>query len=139
MCAYLTSCKKQINIVEKKLDSLAKDLKNNGLKFDYVCVRGISGIMFVASFCRRFQRVSPFIVRKGEDSHGRDIEFDRTRNGRRVLIFDDFAETGDTINKLRESVESADMKVVGIVLYKRNSCYLTKTKLEEIFKVPVFM
>lgn len=105
--------------MRKKTISRAKSrIKKYFPPFDFVAVRGVSGVLVGIPIADHFKK--PLcIIRKEDGSHSsKPIE---GCNEGRYIIVDDFISTGTTIQKIKENLPSC--KLIGIYLYKQGKIY----------------
>lgn len=102
---------------------IVRRVKKDGLLFDGIAVRGVSGISLgsIVSFKYNIPLV---IVRKGEESHSPyKVEWDPRvfRGGtKNLLFFDDLISTGLTARTVEDAVAEFDFKIPFHYLY---NCY----------------
>jgi orotate phosphoribosyltransferase len=92
---------------EKVVDEIVAAIKESGVTFDAIAVRGISG-MFVGPVVANKLHKRLMVVRKEKDeSHGWykvECSTDLAREGVRYIFVDDLISTGKTPERVREAV-----------------------------------
>jgi len=90
-----------------------------GIQFDAIAVRGNSGLLIGAPLAAHLNKNIMIVRKKGERSHSmRDVEgWQHARQ--RVLLVDDFIETGSTLKYMYRKIMDycVEPEVVGVYLY----------------------
>jgi orotate phosphoribosyltransferase len=100
------------------------------LQFDAIAIRGNSGaaVGWPVSYITGIPIV---LIRKGEKTHGRDMEGPDSRIDR-YLILDDFIETGTTVRSMIDEFSKrrvlGNSDCVGVLLYNAWSAVMTAYK-----------
>ena len=120
-----------VDRIADQLEALRKKQSFTGMVF-----RGTSGAAMAYPLSARLHIPLICVRKKGEDSHGFDVEGPQA-NVRRYIIIDDFIETGTTIKALIDAMDNENKwdkpskynrtRCSGIVLYaEAYSDYLSK-------------
>ena len=96
-------------------------IRAHKVKFKYVAVRGMSGALVGGVVAAALGKLM-IIVRKGESSHGNQLEiggYESVEDG--YIIIDDFISTGETVIKIISTIGKGypDLKCTGIFCYSR--------------------
>lgn len=100
-------------------------------QYDFVACTGKSGMSVAfAALAMSKTHFDLITVRKGESSHGAEIE--GLANGPRYIVVDDLTDTGSTLERIETKLDSAwhncevdggeKPEMVGVILYTK-SCY----------------
>ena len=102
--------------LQKTLDECKQRIKH--LTFDSIAVRGTSGLLVGAPLAASMGK-HLIIVRKDSDKSHSKERVEGWGFRQRILIVDDFIETGNTIDYIYEGIVETcdDYKIVGILLY----------------------
>lgn len=104
--------KKRAAAIAAVADDLLKDWEA-----DAFAVRGSSGT-FIAGPVQMLCDAKFVYVRKhGETSHGYPVEGPSDHEIRKVIVLDDFVDSGDTINKIRGALVFHDISVVAALMH----------------------
>ena len=121
--SYLRSCfdPKSRNIVIKNLVKQIKKLQKE-VPVNAIICRGNSGTI-ISSIVAHTLELDLIVIRKEENSHGRDVEMGYYNNPNssiipNAIIIDDFISSGNTISKIIESISNKSINVLGIMLYQ---------------------
>ena len=124
--------KEEVLKVRRRIDRAFNELSTRGISYDAVVLSGTSATWLGALLVLDGHNV--ILVRKPEErSHGEQIEGTCIPEEiRKVVIIDDLICSGDTINRIKKSLERADpnIEIVGVVLHSqvdRESNTLFKT------------
>jgi adenine/guanine phosphoribosyltransferase-like PRPP-binding protein len=105
-----------------KLEQIVKDisefLSSQCIDFNSIAARGLSGTLVSSPVCIATGK-SIVVVRKGESTHGYEVEADVCPS--RYIIIDDFIDTGATIKAIINRISGLYIgtKCVGVVLYQQ--------------------
>lgn len=139
-----------VRLRNRTVAAIAKLLKDKKIKYDAIAVTGVSGIT-MGSMVAFHLKKRLVIVRKnigGEATHSW-IKVEHTERGKlmRYIVIDDLIDSGDTINRIINSIElecGNDVKCAGVVLYDKgvrfkDKDYISKyiTKASSVPVVPV--
>lgn len=93
-------------------------LTEKDVRFDTIAVRGMSGILVGAPLAMDLEK-DIIIIRKDEDMTHSCSKAEGWGFNQKILIVDDFIESGNTIDHIYETIiETCDSpKIVGILLY----------------------
>lgn len=108
---------------KKYIRATVKALKESGLDFQSIVCTGLSGLLVSPVIAERLDK-QLVIVRKGESSHGSDIEMDWRNNIGNYVILDDFTESGETITRIRNKMVKhfpLGADCVGVYMYRQGS------------------
>jgi adenine/guanine phosphoribosyltransferase-like PRPP-binding protein len=106
-------------------------LKVRNVKFDTIAVRGHSGMLVGAAMAAKTWSDLIIVRKDGEMSHSEE-KVEGWGKDQRILIVDDFIESGSTIDQIYESImEKCDSPtIVGILLYASINKQVDKQKYE---------
>jgi len=128
--------KKTVNKVAKKIT----ELKECGMKIEAVAFSGNSGAGI--AYPLSFKTGIPLIcVRKGERSHGYEVESANAKINSYIIV-DDCVASGNTVKRILEDIKywvDEKIKCVGIILYDNNDCEdirYTNPNNIPIFRIP---
>lgn len=124
------------DVVEKTHLKL-QEMKEKGYTFDAIAFTGNSGAGIAFPLSAKYG-YNLICVRKGEYSHGKNIEASPERIEKYVIV-DDQIDRGDTVRRVLNELEKADLQCQGIVLYTLEwSAGYFKNREEEIPTFYVF-
>lgn len=127
-----TKIKERLAVVKREI----KNIQKTGLLYDALCVMGTSGSWLAPLLI--LEGHDTILVRKsGERSHGQSIEGRGDTDPKRVVVVDDFMDSGDTIRQIREKLKRRlkrrNTEVVGIILHDDDAC-----KKDSFEGIPIF-
>lgn len=119
--SYLPISQDKIKNVRANLDVAIKALSNENISFDGIVIRGMSGAL-VAHYVYDKTSKPIMVVRKGESSHGCQLEAPYPAKVERYIILDDCISSGNTIISIKQKMDiqneyGHNYQVVAIVLY----------------------
>jgi len=107
---------------EAAIQDAVSNLRKSGLEFRTIVACGLSGALIAPAIAARMNKVLVF-VRKGESTHGHQVEIDITGDIGDYVIIDDLVEFGRTINRIRQALDG-DHKYgghcVGVYFYNQS-------------------
>lgn len=104
--------------IRKEVQDFKKALPKSGFKFSHIAVTGISGIL-IGSAVAAEMGMHLIVLRKTVETTHSDELIEGLPYNKKVLLLDDFMETGTTIENLYESINDVSKnKVVGTYFYK---------------------
>lgn len=114
----------------KILRDMTKELRRHEKKFETIVCTGLSGTLIAPSLADRLKK-SLVVLRKGESSHGVDIEWTSDNPPiRNFIIVDDVVSTGETVQRILEEIRAHWPKATckGILLWRnvRDPQYVRK-------------
>jgi len=120
-----------LKLRSKTVNCLIKLIKESGVEFDAIVLRGMSGAIIVPAVADRLKK--PFIVCRKDDKHHSSLQVEYQFDGTiaRYIIIDDLISSGGTIKTIVEMMRneanrdkweeegqlSKEIKCVGIFLY----------------------
>jgi phosphoribosylpyrophosphate synthetase len=118
--SYLSS----VYVVERRniiIKYAVTELKKLSQYFDFIVVRGTSGLLVGPEVASRLKKPLGVVRKKTDNSHY-CYGYEGTVIGSRYIIIDDFIASGDTVRAIVKEMESVlpDSKCVGVY------CYLPK-------------
>jgi len=121
--SYLPLNTDRIISMRQNIDSALHAMLDEGIEFDAIVIRGMSGALF-AHYVFDKTGKPIVVVRKGESSHGRDVEIPYPSNIKKYIILDDLVASGNTIISIKQKMDEMpfkskayDFELVAIVLY----------------------
>lgn len=121
--SYLPITADRIESMRKNLDAALKALDDSGIEFSGIVIRGLSGALAAHYVCDKTGKPI-LVIRKGEHSHGNEVETPYPNKIEKYIILDDLIASGNTIvsikNKMDEWRFDNNFQLVAIVLY--SSC-----------------
>ncbi len=115
---------------ERTIDKAIKSLKRAKIKFDTIVSCGLSGALVAPVVAAALEK-QLVIVRKGERTHGDEVEIEWNSDVGNYLIIDDLVESGRTIKRIRATVDGPhkyEGNCVGVYFYNQapNAVYYTR-------------
>lgn len=99
----------------KRIAAALPDLMEDAAA-DFIAVTGKSGIAVAFALHLLVPNLNIVVVRKGEFTHGAEIE-GSTGNGTRYLFLDDLIDSGSTIRRVLATLNREGMECAGAVVY----------------------
>ena len=98
------------NFQPRKFRCMAEDvadtIMNEGVKFDAIACRGVSGLMIAAPVALLLDKPLIVVRKSIEGSHSSFMVEGYLPRRLRYIIIDDFVETGDTIRQIIEEISA---------------------------------
>lgn len=107
---------------ELAVDDSVTALRRSGLEFSTIVACGLSGALVAPAVAARMKKDLVF-VRKGESTHGHQVEIDMTRDIGDYVIIDDLVEFGRTIKRIRQALDGPNKfggNCVGVHFYNQS-------------------
>ena len=122
--SYLPLDLKKIREAKKHIRNAIAMMKNDGVEFDFIAVRGNSGSM-LACYAAEKSGKPIILLRKGESSHGSQVEMPvgMEEDKYRYIIVDDLIWSGATIVNISIEIKKTFGRVqktpqmVGMIMY----------------------
>ena len=122
--SYLPLDPKKIKEAKKNIRNALATMKEDGIEFDFIVVRGNSGAM-LACYAAEKARKPIILLRKGESSHGSQVEMPvgMEEDKYRYIIVDDLIWSGATIVNISIAIKETFGRVqktpqmVGMIMY----------------------
>lgn len=110
--------------LKEKVDEAVAYLRRHKDKFDFIAVRGCSGMIVGAPAALRLKKPLVVVRKPNENSHAfmaEDKQFVNARNARgRYVFLDDFVSSGETRGKVQDALD-------GRAIYAGTYCYSRKS------------
>lgn len=109
---------------QRAIDAAVVNLRLSGLDFDTIVACGLSGALVAPAVAARLDKQLVF-VRKGESSHGHQVEIEGVGDVGNYVIVDDLVEYGKTVKRIRQALDGETKyggRLVGVYFY--NQSYL---------------
>ena len=121
--------------LEKIIRRIKRIIKKHKIKFDTIGFTGMSGSLVAPILAVRLKKKMLFVRKNPNFSHGEKIE---GYLGGRVLVIDDFIETGKTIKRILNALEEVHTECSAIILYN-TECSSREYKLPKKFRhIPIY-
>ncbi len=93
------------HLLRREITKAAKFLKANGIEFDAIAFRGLSGALLAAPLAARLKK-ELILVRKDEDKTHSAFRVEGFRATKRYIIADDLISTGATCQAITEAIKN---------------------------------